>query len=186
MLNQNKDLSNKNRNPLNEVAKNLTTALQSIQDPDLKKDLESIKIDNAADIHTSDNKRCFLVHVSEDSVTTLHKVHQELVKKLEFRFKNPVVIVPNRKRINGNLFRKYRGTKVPRNQTLSHVYDALLQDILYPAIIVGKRVRFPKSKARVFKVQVDKLDKEAVEYKLNAIIASYKALTNRELQVEFI
>jgi len=182
MLTQNKD--NKNRN-LNEVAKNLTTALQSIQDPDLKKDLESIKIDNAAEVPTSDNKRCFLVQVSEESIGTLKKVHQELVKKLESRFSNPVVIVPNRKKINGNLYRRYRGTKVPRNQTLTKVYDEFLEDILYPADIVGKRIRFPKHKGRVFKVQVDKVDKEAVEYKLSAITASYKALTNRELQVEF-
>ena len=147
--------------------------------------IQSIKIDNAAEVPTSDNKRCFLVQVSEDSTTTLKKVHQELVKKLESRFSNPVVIVPNRKRINGNLFRKYRGTKVPRNQTLTHVYDTFLQDVLYPAEIVGKRIRFPKFKGRVFKVQVDKLDREAIEYKMNAIIASYKALTNRELQIEF-
>lgn len=185
MLMQNKDINNKNRNPLNEVAKNLTTALQSIEDPDLKKDLQSIKIDNAAEVPTSDNKRCFLVQVSEDSIPTLKKVHQELVKKLESKFSNPVVIVPNRKRINGNLYRKYRGKKVPRNQTLTHVYDTFLQDILYPAEIVGKRIRFPKFKGRVFKVQVDKLDREAIEYKMNAIIASYKALTNRELQIEF-
>jgi len=182
---QNKDLSNKNRNPTNEVAKNLTSALQSIQDPELKKDLESIKIDNAAEIFTSDNKRCFLVQVGEDSIATLHKVHDELVKKLESKFSNPVVIVPNRKRINGNLFRRYRGTKVPRHQTLTNVYDTLLQDIVYPAVVVGKRVRFPKSKGRLFKVQLDSLDRDAVEYKINAIVASYKALTNRELQVEF-
>jgi len=181
---QNKDLSNKNRT-LNDVAKNLTTALHSVQDPDLKKDFESIKIDNAAEVMTSDNKRCFLVQVAEDSVKTVHRVHEELVKKLESKFHNPVVIVPNRKRINGNLFRKYRGKKVPRTQTLTHVYDALLQDIIYPAAVVGKRVRYPKGKARVFKVFVDKSDKNLIEYKLNAIVATYKAFTNRELQVEF-
>lgn len=183
MLMQNKD--NKNRNPLNEVAKNLTTALQSIQDADLKKDLQSIKIDNAAELQTPDNKTCFLVQVSEDSVSALQKVHQEVVKKLESKFSNPVVIVPNRKRINGNLFRKYRGTKVPRNQTLTHVYDTLLEDIVYPAVITGKRIRYPKSKGRVFKIQVDNLDKDVIDYKLNSIVASYKALTNRELNIEF-
>ncbi len=185
MLMQNKDLSNKNRNQHSEVAKNLTSALQSTQDPDQRKDFESIKIENAAEIFTVDNKRCYLVQVGEECLPTLHKVHSEITKRLESKFSNPVVIVPNRKRINGNLFRRYRGTKVPRTQTLTHVYDTLLQDIVYPAVIVGKRVRYPKSKGRLFKVQLDALDKESVEYKLNAIVASYKALTNRELQVEF-
>jgi len=60
-----------------------------------------------------------------------------------------------------------------------------LQDIIFPAALVGKRVRYQKGKARVFKIQVDKSDRNLIEYKLNAIVATYKAFTNRELQVEF-
>jgi len=184
---QNDKLSNKNRTQLNELTKNLTNALHSISDKDhdLKKDIESIKIENAAEITTLDNKKCYLVQVSEDSLTSFHRVQSEVTKKLESKLSNPVVIVPNRKRINGNLFRQFRGKKVPRSETLTHVYDTLLQDVVYPAAIVGKRIRFPKSKGRVFKIQVDALDKENIEYKLNAIVASYKALTNRELNIDF-
>jgi len=187
MLMQNEKLSNKNSKQLTDCAKTLTAALHNIKekDPELKRDLESIKIDNAAEIPTSDNKKCFLVQVSQDSTASLNRVHSEVIKKLESKFSNPFVLVPLRKRINGNLYRRFRGKKVPRTETLSHVYDTLLQDVLYPAVIVGKRVRFPKSRGRVFKVQVDALDREHVEYKLNAITAAYKALTNRELVIEF-
>lgn len=187
MLMQNEKLSNKNRTQLTEVAKTLTAALHNIKekDPELKRDLESIKIENAAEIPTTDNKKCFLVQVSQESSASLNRVHSEVIKKLESKFSNPFVLVPSRKRINGNLFRRFRGKKVPRTETLSAVYDTLLQDIVYPAVIVGKRVRFPKSKGRVFKIQVDALDREHIEYKLNAIVAAYKALTNRELVVEF-
>ena len=187
MLMQNDKSGGKAKNQSGDITRTLTNALQQIQDkdPELKKDIQGIKVENAAEIPTSDNKKCYLVHVASDSVDSLHKVHSEVVKKLEGKLSNPVVIVPTRKRINGNLYRKYRGKNVPRTETLTYVYDALLQDVVYPAAIVGKRVRYPKSKGRVFKVQVDKLDKEAIEYKLNAITASYKALTNRDLTVEF-
>jgi small subunit ribosomal protein S7e len=187
MLIQNDKLSSKNRSQISEVTKNLTLALQSIQDkdPNLKKDLEAIKIDNAAEINTSDNGKCFLIQVNESSVSNLRNVFPEIVKKLESQFSRHVVIVPARKRVNGNLYRKYQAKKVPRNKTLTSVYDSLLEDILYPAVVVGKRIRYPKSKSRVFKVQVDNIDRENIEYKLNAIIASYKALTNRELTIEF-
>ena len=94
-------------------------------------------------------------------------------------------MVPNRKRINGNLFRKYRGTKVPRHQTLKNVFENLLDDVLFPAVVVGKRIRYPKSKAKVYKVFVDQTDRDSVEYKINSIIAAYKAMTNRELKVDF-
>ena len=187
MLMQNDNKGGKAKNQSGDITRTLTNALQQIQekDPELKKDVQNIKIENAAEIPTSDNKKCYLVHVDPQSVDALQKVHSEVVKKLEGKLSNPVIIVPARKRINGNLYRKYRGKKVPRTETLTYVYDALLQDVVYPAAIVGKRIRYPKSKARVYKVQVDKLDRESIEYKLNAITASYKALTNRDLHVEF-
>lgn len=184
---QNDKATGKPKNQANDITKTLVNALQNIQDkdPEIKKEAAGIKIENAAEIQTADNKKAYLVHVSKDSITSLHKIHSEVIKKLESKLSHPVVIVPTRKPINGNLFRRYRGTKVPRTDTLTNVYDSFLQDVVYPAAIVGKRIRFPKSKGRLFKVQVDKLDRDTIEYKINAIAASYKALTNRDLNVEF-
>lgn len=187
MLMQSDKLGNKNRATVNEITKNLTTVLTRIQENDqsIKKDLESLKIENANEISVGADKRCYLVQVNESSVKNLQNVHSDIVKKLEEHFSTPVVIVPYRKKINGKLFRKFRGNKVQRDKTLSAVYDSYLEDLLYPATIVGKRVRYPKGKSRVYKVFVDPLDKESIEYKVNAIVACYKGLTNRELAIEF-
>ena len=187
MLMQNEKAGGKAKTHVNDITKTLTNALHHIQDkdPELKKETQNIKIENAAENQTADSKKAYLVHVSKESLPSLQKSHSEIVKKLESKLSHPVVIVPTRKPINGNLFRKYRGTKVPRTETLTHIYDSFLQDVVFPAAIVGKRIRFPKSKGRHFKVQVDKLDRDAIEYKVNAITASYKALTNRDLNVEF-
>lgn len=184
---QNEKAGGKPKTHVSDITKTLTNALHYIQDkdPELKKETQNIKIENAAEIQTADSKKAYLVHVSKESLPSLLKAHSEIVKKLESKLSHPVVIVPTRKPINGNLFRKYRGTKVPRTETLTHIYDTFLQDVVYPAAIVGKRIRFPKSKGRQFKVQVDKLDRDSIEYKVNAITASYKALTNRDLNVEF-
>lgn len=187
MLMQTDKLGNKTRQTVNEITKTLTNVLSRIQenDPVLKKGLEDVKIENANEIAMGADKRCYLVQVNESSVKNLQNVHGDITKKLEDHFSTPVVIVPFRKKINGKLFRKYRGTKVPREKTLTAVHEAYLEDLLYPATIVGKRVRYPKGKGRLFKVFVDQLDKDSVEYKTNAIVACYKALTNRDLQIEF-
>lgn len=171
----------------NDITKTLVNALQHVQDkdPELKKEAHGIKIENAAEITTADSKKAYLVHVSKESIPSLHKIHSEIVKKLESKLSYPIVIVPARTPINGNLFRRYRGKKVPRTETLSHIYDSFIQDVVFPAAVVGKKIRFPKSKGRQFKVQVDKLDRDSIEYKVNAIAASYKALTNRDLNIEF-
>jgi small subunit ribosomal protein S7e len=145
---QSDKLSNKDRQTVNEITKNLTTVLSRIQEsePKIKKDLESLQIENANEISVGTDKRCYLVQVNEASVKNLHNVHTEIVKKLEDHFSTPVVIVPYRKKINGKLLRRYRGTKVHRDRTLSAVYDAYLEDLLYPASIFGKRIRYPKGK----------------------------------------
>ena len=132
-----------------------------------------------------DNKKCYLVQVNESSAKNLQNVHADLVKKLESHLSAPVLIVPFRKTINGNLYRKYIGKAAPRTKTLDTVYNNLLEDLLYPACVVGKRTRFNKGKNKLFKVHVDPIDKESVEYKTNAIATTYKALTNRELVIEF-
>jgi small subunit ribosomal protein S7e len=187
MLCNSEKLSNKNKSTVNEITKNLTTVLGKIQDSNsnLKKDLEAIKIEGANEITINDNKKCYLVQVNESSIKNLQNVHSDIVKKLEDHFNVPVLIVPYRKTINGNLYRKYIGKATPRTKTLTAVYDNLLEDLLYPATIVGRRTRFQKGKNKLFKVHVDPIDKESVEYKANAIATTYKALTNRELVIEF-
>ena len=102
------------------------------------------------------------------------------------KFTNPVVIIPTKKRVNGKKYRTYVSKKVPRDRTLTAVFYGYLDDILYPATIVGKRIRYPSSKTRVYKVLVDPLEKEIIEYKLDALTACYRTLTNRKLEISIL
>lgn len=169
-----------------EIAKNFSNYLNKIKS-ELNEDkkLEGISICRASEIQIEQNKHCFLVFLNAPSQAAFKEVHSFLVQKFEEHFSTPVSIIPERKRVNGNLFRRYQGTKVPRDRTLSAVFDAYLEDLIYPATIIGKRIRFPQGKARQFKVIIDPVDKESIEYKVPSIVVCYKALTNRCLHVEF-
>ena len=177
----------KAKTQVNEMTKKLTSVLHKIQEADqnIKADVEALKIENANEIVFDNKNKCLLIQVSENSTQNLHKVHSELVKRLEDQLSTPVIIVPSRKTTNGNIFRRFRGKKAPRDRTLTANHAAALEDVLYPATIVGMRTRFPRGGARVFKVFVDPLDKELVAYKALAVTASYKQLTNRNLVIEF-
>jgi small subunit ribosomal protein S7e len=172
---------------VSEIQKNVSNELEKIKDSEKehKAELESIKIEHANEVQMSDDQKCFLVQISTQNVPGFKKVHSLLTKKLEEHLSNPVLIIPARKRVNGNEYRSFVSKKVPRDRTLTAVFDAYLDDILYPATIVGKRIRYPVGKTRTFKVLVDPLDKETIEYKLPAMKACYTALTNRKLEIEF-
>jgi small subunit ribosomal protein S7e len=170
-----------------EMEKNFQNTLSSIvsSEKDNKKLLEGVKIENAREVEIEKGERCFLVCVNTADEKDLRKIHPTLVKKFEEQFSAPVALIPAKKRVNGKLYKRYRGTKVPRDRTLTAMFDSYLDDLLYPATIIGKRIRYPKGKVRQFKVLVDPIDKDAIEYKIPCITACYKALTNRPLEVEF-
>lgn len=46
------------------------------------------------------------------------------------------------------------------------VHAAILEDLVHPTEIVGKRVRFEADGSKIMKVQLDPKDKNSVEYKL--------------------
>ena len=172
---------------ISELQKNVSTEFEKIKDTekDHKAELDTIKIEYANEVTMNDDQKCYLIQISTQNLAGFKKVHSLLTKKLEEHLGNNVILIPKRKRVNGKEYRTYVSKKVPRDKTLTAVFDGYLDDILYPATIVGKRVRYPVGKTRVYKVIIDPLDKESVEYRIPAIIACYKAITNRILEIQF-
>ena len=175
------------KHTVSEIQKNVSNELEKLKDSekDHKAELETLKIEHANEVIIEDDQKCYLIQISTQNLAGFKKVHALLTKKLEEHLSNTVIIIPSRKRVNGKEYRTYVSKKVPRDRTLTSVFDAYLDDILFPATIVGKRIRYQVGKPRTYKVLVDPLDKEAVEYKLPAMTACYLALTNRKLEIEF-
>ena len=174
------------KSKVTEIEKNVSTTLDKIKDSEKEKtDLKSIQLEHVNEVDMGKGQKCYLVQVSTTNVAGYKRVHSLITKKLEESLSSTVILILAKKRVNGKDFRSFVSKKVPRDRTLTSVFDGYLDDIIFPATIVGKRIRYPTGKIRSYKVFVDPLDKEVVEDKLPAIIACYKALTNRKLEVEF-
>lgn len=114
------------------------------------------------------------------------KNHRALISKIindiQTKKKLPTFVVSQRTLINKKSDFKQ---KIPRNRTLTAVYDSLLEDLISPGVIIGKRLRFHLDGTQHTKVFLNQESKEFLESKINMIAQIYKQLTNRKVSFEF-
>jgi small subunit ribosomal protein S7e len=97
-----------------------------------------------------------------------------------------VLIVAQRTILSPNVARSQKGSGPrPRSRTLTAVHEAILEDIVYPTEIVGKRIRHKVDGTKSLKVYLDPKDQAFVETKLDTFRNVYFALTNKEVAFEF-
>lgn len=97
------------------------------------------------------------------------KVQTRLVRELEKKFSGKHVVFVGERKILPKPTRKTRAAnkqKRPRSRTLTSVYDAILEDLVYPAEIVGKRIRVRLDGSQLIKVHLDKNQQTTIEHKV--------------------
>merc|ERR1719222_1464752 len=106
----------------------------------------------------------------------VRKIQGRLIRELEKKFsRKHLIFVANRTILDKNFRRK--GLKVrPRTRTLTSVHESILEDIVGPTEIAGKRTRISVDGSKLLKVMLDPKDKEKgdVEGKLGTFSAVYK------------
>jgi len=189
MLNQKnkKTETNTKSNRSNKIQDTVNSVFNEFRDsnPQFRDDVAKLTVENVNELNVEGNKTTVLVNVNESGIKNLQKVHHDLVLLLEKSLGKPVLLIPLRKTVDGKKFRKFIGKKVPRTKTLSYVQDNILEDLLYPATIVGKRTRYPRGQKKQLKVFVDSVDKDFVNYKNKEICLGYRSLTGCELSIEY-
>ena len=151
---------------------------------ELKSDLRDLYIAGATEVDISASRKAILVHVPYRLLKAFHKVQQRLVRELEKKFSGKDVVIVGVRRILPPA-KHSRKTARPRSRTLTSVHEAVLDDLVYPTEIVGKRLRYRLDGSRVLKVLLDPKDRNTTEYKLETFSSVYRKLTGREVQFEF-
>ncbi len=95
-----------------------------------------------------------------------------LVRELEKKFSGKHVVLIAQRRILPKPTRKgnKQKQKRPISRTLVSVHNAILDDLVYPAEIVGKRIRIRLDGSRLFKVHLDKTQQTNIEHKVSKIV----------------
>merc|ERR1711948_152211 len=104
------------------------------------------------------------------------KIQVRLVRELEKKFSGKHVLIVAQRRILPKPTRKTRNQKQmrPRSRTLTAVHDAILEDLVFPSEIVGKRIRVKLDSSRLIKVHLDKAQQNNVEHKVETFAGVYK------------
>ncbi|KAG8307135.1 40S ribosomal protein [Homalodisca vitripennis] len=86
---------------------------------------------------------------------------------------------------NSTLLSRTSSRRLWTSRTLTAVYDAILEDLVYPAEIVGKRIQVKMDGKQLLKVHLDKNQQTNIDHKLETFTSVYKKLTGREVKFEF-
>lgn len=154
---------------------------------ELKSVLNDLYISAARELEVDSGRKAVVIFVPFRQLKDFHKIQTRLVRELEKKFSGRhVVIIAQRtilpKTVNRSITQN--GPRA-RSRTLTAVQDAILEDIVYPTEIVGKRIRYKTDGTKVLKVYLDPKDQVNVETKLETFSYVYRALTRKDVVFEF-
>lgn len=120
-----------------------------------------------------------------------------MTRELEKKFSDRHVVFIGQRRIMRKPGRNSRQKQPrPMSRTLTHVHDKILEDLVFPTEIVGKRTRVLTDGRKIIKVYVlllenltsrflDSKDSSSLDYKLDSFSSVYNKLTGKQVVFEF-
>jgi len=157
-----------------------------ISSKDLSAELRDLFISSAKEVEVSGGKKSIVIFVPYRLHKRFQKIQSRLIRELEKKFSGKhVLIVAQRTILSVNYKRQGKGQNRPRSRTLTAVHNNILEDIVYPTQIVGKRTRFRTDGSKILKVLLDPKDIKEVDFKLKTFSSVYKKLTNKNVEFVF-
>jgi len=155
---------------------------------DLRAQLRELFITGAREVDIQGSKKAIIIFVPVPQLKSFQKIQVRLVRELEKKFSGKHIVVIAQRKILPKPTRKTRTAskqKRPISRTLTAVHEATLNDLVYPAEIVGKRTRVKFDGSRLVKIHLDKSQQTTVEHKVETFASIYKKLTGKDVNFEF-
>lgn len=154
---------------------------------ELKADLRDLHICAAKEVDMDGGRKAIIIFVPFKQLKDFHKIQPRLVRELEKKFSGRHVVIVGQRTILPKSVNRSALQQGPRarSRTLTAVQDAILEDIVYPTEIVGKRIRYKLDGSKTLKVYLDPKDQANVETKLDTFSKVYSTLTHKEIVFEF-
>jgi small subunit ribosomal protein S7e len=178
----------KNGEAPTEVESRVAEALADLEasSKDLNADLRDLYIVSVKEVEIEEGKKALVVFVPFVQHKSFKKIQARLTRELEKKFSGRhVFFVAQRTILSTAHKRKTGGGLRPRSRTLTAVHQAVLEDLVYPTEIVGKRLRVRLDGTKHLKVILDPKDQGNVDNKIDSFAVVYQALTNKKAEFLF-
>ncbi|GJJ07581.1 40S ribosomal protein [Clathrus columnatus] len=174
--------------PPDETETNVAQALLDLENnvPELKTDLRALQISAAREVDVKGGKKAIVVFVPVPQQKAFRKIQARLTRELEKKFSDRHVVFVAQRRMLRKPKRNSRvKQKRPRSRTLTSVHERILEDLVFPTEITGKRTRVATDGSKLLKVSLDPKDATSLEYKLDSFSSVYRRLTGKDVIFEF-
>ncbi|KAL7415792.1 40S ribosomal protein S7 [Mrakia frigida] len=167
------------------------TVAQAILDlennvPELKAELRALQISAAKEVDVKGGKKAIIIFVPVPQLKAFHKVQQRLTRELEKKFSDRHVVFLAQRRMLRQPTRHSRVKQQrPRSRTLTVIHEKILEDLVFPSEITGKRTRVSTDGSKLTRVFLDSKDSNLLEYKLDSFSSIYRRLTGKDVVFEF-
>merc|ERR1711937_306876 len=175
---------------VSDIEQQLSQALVEVEanaQPGLKTPLSELYFKSAREFDAGSGRKAIVIFVPFPQLKPWQKIQQKVIRELEKKFSGKHVVILAQRRILPKPTRKTKNQKQnrPFSRTLTSVHNSILEDLCFPAEIVGKRTRVRLDATRLLKIHLDKSMQTDVEHKLETYANVYKKLTGKEVTFEF-
>merc|ERR1712080_582622 len=172
----------KSRPERSDIENQVASAILDIQtgaDAATKEQLMQLYITGVKEFDVG-GRNAIVVSVPAPQVTAWQKIQTKTVREPEKKFSNKHVIICGARKIMPKEAKtagsKCYKQKRPVCRSVKMVNERCLEDIVYPAEIVGKRIRHKVDSTKLIKTYLDKGSATNIEHKLATFSAVYKRL----------
>merc|ERR1711951_81900 len=173
---------------VSDIEQQLSQALVEVEanaQTELKTPLSELYFKSAREFDAGQGRKAIVIFVPFPQLKPWQKIQQKVIRELEKKFSGKHVVILAQRRILPKPTRKTKKQKRPYSRTLTSVHNSILEDLCFPAEIVGKRTRVRLDATRLLKIHLDKSMQTDVEHKLETYANIYKKLTGKEVTFEF-
>ncbi len=179
-----------NKNAANALEKSVCSALYDLQVnqqlKDLGDELKDLFILAALEVKVAGGRAAIVVFIPYILRAQYRKIQARLVRELEKKFGKTFVFVAQRRILKAPTHHNVvKQQKRPYSRTVTAVHDAIMEDVAFPAEIVGRRIRHKLDGSQVHKIVLNKNEQANFENKVDAFSKIYKKLTGRDAVFSF-